>query len=62
MPEMNGWELADVIREKYCEEIIIIVVSGWSINNSDMTEHGVRDSLQKPFSLAHLKEVLEKLD
>ena len=56
MPEMNGWELADAIREKFGDSIKIIAVTGWNIEDTIRKKHGINLVLQKPFTLEQLKE------
>tara|TARA_B110000240_G_scaffold173382_1_gene199090 strand:+ start:922 stop:1299 length:378 start_codon:yes stop_codon:yes gene_type:complete len=56
MPDMNGWELADAIREKYGDSIKIIAVTGWNIEDPIKEKHGINLVLQKPFTLDQLKE------
>jgi CheY-like chemotaxis protein len=57
MPDMNGWELADAIREKYGDSIKIIAVTGWNIEDPIKEKHGINLVLQKPFTLDQLKEI-----
>lgn len=56
MPKMNGWELADEIRNKFGNKIKIVVVTGWDVEDKLKEEHGIDYVLQKPFSMANLKE------
>jgi CheY-like chemotaxis protein len=56
MPEMNGWELADAIREKFGNSIKIVAVTGWNIEDTIKEKHGINLVLQKPFTLDQLKE------
>ena len=58
MPEMNGWELADAIRDKLGDKIKIVVVSGWDIEAKVKNQHAVNSTLRKPFNLEQLKETL----
>lgn len=58
MPEMSGWELADIIKNKFGNKIKVIVVSGWSIDEAKKNKHGVKYVLGKPFKTEELKQVL----
>lgn len=58
MPDMNGWELADAIREKYGAAIKIVVVSGWDVKSADIEKHAINSILQKPFLLEDLEKQL----
>lgn len=57
MPNMNGWELADAIRDKFGDKIKIVVASGWDINDKTRNEHDINHILQKPFTAAELEKV-----
>ena len=57
MPEMNGWELASAIRNKFGDKIKIVLVSGWSVQEKDKEAYGVDFILQKPFSLSSLESI-----
>ncbi|MGL1887158.1 MAG: PAS domain S-box protein [Reichenbachiella sp.] len=57
MPEMNGWELADTIRDKFGDQIKIGVVSGWGIDQKVKVEHAIDFVLQKPFTMEELKNL-----
>jgi PAS domain S-box-containing protein len=63
MPEMNGWQLAEIIRHKYGPDIKIAVASGWGaqIKDTDLKKHGITYLLNKPFSILKLKEFLETI-
>ena len=43
MPQMSGWQLADIIKEKYSGKMKVAVVSGWGdqIDDAKKLEHGV---------------------
>ena len=56
MPKMNGWELADAIRNRFGNEPKIIAVTGWEIEEKVKKEHGIDFVLQKPFTLKLLKK------
>jgi signal transduction histidine kinase/CheY-like chemotaxis protein len=56
MPKMNGWELADAIRDKFGRRIKIVVVTGWEVEDEAKAQHNIDFVLQKPFSLEDLKK------
>ncbi|HEB57586.1 MAG TPA: response regulator, partial [Gammaproteobacteria bacterium] len=55
MPDMNGYQLAAVIREKY-PEIKVQLASGYSdIKNVDMVDNDLQNNiLLKPFNIQKL--------
>jgi CheY-like chemotaxis protein len=55
MPKMNGWELADAIRNKFGDQIKIVAVTGWDIRERVKEENSIDFFLQKPFALEELK-------
>jgi len=57
MPKMNGWELVQAIRQKYKNEIQIVMVSGWSITDEEKAKNEIDFVLNKPFLLEDLEEV-----
>ena len=62
MPEMNGRELNEKIRE-YCPEIKIIFMSGYTANiiaDSGILDEGI-NFLQKPFSVQQLKDKVHEI-
>lgn len=61
MPEMNGWELTKLIRKKFDEEITIVSVTGWKIDEEILKENKIDYLLQKPFTLEQLKKTFEKI-
>jgi two-component system, cell cycle sensor histidine kinase and response regulator CckA len=60
MPEMNGWELADKINEKFDGKMKVAIVSGWGgqIEESEKIEHGVDYVFSKPFGIDQLQKLL----
>lgn len=62
MPEMNGWQLADIIKDKYDGKMKVAVITGWSdeIDEQTRKEHGVDHVLGKPFSIEQLKKLLDE--
>jgi CheY-like chemotaxis protein len=61
MPEMNGWELAGAIRNKFGDKIKIVVVTGWDIDEDTKNKHDINFVLQKPFTLKELKKIFINL-
>ena len=61
MPEMNGWELANAIKEKFGNKIKIVAVTGWDIEDKINENSGIDLVLQKPFTLEELTEKFEAL-
>ncbi len=61
MPEMSGWQLANIIKEKYNGKIPVAVVSGWGseIDEAEMQKHGVISLISKPFHLDQITKLLE---
>lgn len=57
MPEMNGWELAEAIQNKFEKNIKVIAVTGWDIDQKVKEEQSIDMVLQKPFTLAKLKKL-----
>jgi len=57
MPKMNGWELAEAIRNKYGKKIKIAAVTGWNMMEKVQDEDAFDFFLQKPFNLNDLKKV-----
>jgi len=60
MPDMNGWQLADIINARYNGKMKVAVISGWSdeIDDEIKQQHGVEHVLGKPFNLEQLKKLL----
>lgn len=61
MPGMNGWQLIDTIRENFSNNIKIITVSGWSIDDKAKIEHRIDSVLQKPFTVEKLEKLFLKI-
>lgn len=61
MPEMNGWQLADAIKEKFDGKMTVVVVSGWEVSEEEKQKYGVAFALNKPFAFADLKNIIAKL-
>ena len=57
MPEMNGWELAAAIRNKFGNKIKIALVSGWDVEEKDKQEYGIDFVVQKPFTMKELQKI-----
>lgn len=57
MPDMNGWELAGAIRTKFGNEMKIVVVTGWDVDEETKNEHDVDFVLQKPFTVEALENI-----
>jgi len=64
MSEMNGWQLADIIYDKFGDKIVVGVVSGWgdTISEEEKREHNVKYVLGKPFTIEQLDEMFIKLN
>ncbi len=60
MPEMNGWQLIDKIRNELKNtEIKIILLSGWETNEEELLKkYNISNILQKPIMINDLKELL----
>ncbi|MBZ0181862.1 MAG: PAS domain S-box protein [Melioribacteraceae bacterium] len=63
MPNMNGWELADKIRENYSSKIKIAVLTGWGdlIDEKERESHGVSFVLGKPFTLVQVEKLIDEI-
>jgi signal transduction histidine kinase/CheY-like chemotaxis protein len=63
MPEMSGWQLADIIKEKFEGKMKVAVISGWDLEPSEAkrNEHGVAHYLGKPFSTSQLQKFLGEI-
>lgn len=64
MPEMNGIELAQIIKKKYTSDVIIMTGFVEDFNYEDIVEQGASDFIQKPVRIAEfvarLKRVLSE--
>lgn len=60
MPDMNGWLLAEKIKEKYFGEIKVAVITGWNkeLNEEEKNKCGVDYILVKPIKLANLESLI----
>ncbi len=61
MSEMSGWQLADIIKEKFEGQISVVVVSGWEVSEDETQKHGVSFAINKPFTFAEIKNVIDKI-
>ena len=63
MPGMNGWELAERIKEKTKGKQKVAVVTGWGDQlSSDLKEkHNVIKIITKPFSIAGIKMFIDEV-
>ena len=57
MPEINGWQLANTIKEKFKGKLVVVIVSGWAISEQEKNEYGIKYVLGKPFKLVDLKKI-----
>jgi len=62
MPEMEGFELLRRIRKEY-PSLRVIILTGFSREHeiSDFLLHGANEYLTKPFQVAELLSVVEKV-
>ena len=61
MSGMNGWELIAAIRNSFGNQIKIITVSGWDIDEKTKEEHMIDFVLQKPFTVERLEKIFLEL-
>ena len=63
MPEMCGWELADIINKKFDRKMKVAIVSGWGleIDETEKKEHNVLFVLEKPFNILQLKTLFKEV-
>ena len=61
MPDMNGWQLADKIKEQY-KGTKVAVISGWGaeISDEEKEKHGVSYVLGKPVQINEIKELIAR--
>ena len=59
MPEMNGWQLAESIRNEFGGKIKIVIVSGWDIDENIQKEKDIDLVLQKPFTIGQLEDIFK---
>ncbi|MBN2789519.1 MAG: response regulator [Candidatus Delongbacteria bacterium] len=59
MPDMTGYEIAEMIKSKY-SNVKVYIVSGYHnvLSNEKMEKYGVSGLLDKPFKMDELKEIL----
>jgi len=64
MPEMNGWQLADYISEKFKQHVIVIIVSGWGseISEEQSKQHNVLTVISKPFDMNQIESILNSIE
>jgi diguanylate cyclase (GGDEF)-like protein len=64
MPGLNGFELTEIIKEKYSSDVIIITGYGGEFSYEEALEKGASDFAQKPVRpkelIARLKRVLKE--
>ena len=60
MPEMNGWQLADIIRDRFNGNMTVAVISGWDQppDKQVTAEHGVSYYLTKPISISTFRQLV----
>ncbi len=61
MPDMNGWQLADAIRNTFGSHIKIVAVTGWEVDEKTKNDHHVNFVLQKPFTMEALEKILSTI-
>jgi CheY-like chemotaxis protein len=62
MPEMSGWELAHVIRERD-ESVPLAVITGWgeAVGSSEQKEAQVDWVVTKPFDITRIAELAQEI-
>ncbi|HYY57167.1 MAG TPA: ATP-binding protein [Pyrinomonadaceae bacterium] len=62
MPEMSGWELAHVIRERD-ESVPLAVITGWgeAVGSSEQREAQVDWVVTKPFDITRIAELAQEI-
>ncbi len=63
MPEMNGWQLAEIIREKFDGKLRITLISGWAaqIDDDEKDKYNIYSILGKPIRLEQLRELIRQV-
>jgi len=61
MPEMNGWQLAEEIKDKY--PMKVAVISGWGSSgfNEERSKYNVGYILGKPVGIEEIKDLVSKV-
>ncbi|MDA3839328.1 MAG: response regulator [Candidatus Delongbacteria bacterium] len=60
MPDMTGYDISKIIKEKY-PSVKVYIVSGYHsvLSEEKMSKYGVSGLLDKPFKMEELKEILK---
>ena len=60
MPDMTGYDIAKIIKDKY-SKVKVYIVSGFHnvLSEEKMQKYGVCGLLDKPFKMDELKEILK---
>ncbi len=61
MPEMNGIELAEYIKQRYPKTKIVLMTGYADISEEECLAKGIYGLLKKPFALEELELLLENL-
>lgn len=63
MPGMSGWELAEIIKEKYSGKIKVAVQTGWGdqIDEEIKKQFGIVGVLAKPFKVEQIKKLISDI-
>ena len=63
MPQLNGFETARLIREKYSDEIPILLLTAYDWNDieQEAMEIGIQHFMPKPFFLSTFKNVVGRI-
>jgi DNA-binding response OmpR family regulator len=59
MPDLTGAEIARIIKEKNIKSIIVLT-SGYPVENNLTKEIGIEEFLEKPFSFGDIKAIIDK--
>ena len=64
MPEMNGWELVSIIRNRYKESIKVAVLTGWGeeIGTAEKERYKIDYVLSKPFKISQINDMIVKIN